>query len=67
MEEHGFLTSNVAERPGARVSLRLRTLARDIARFGGVERVAAAIDKALSGVGRYLSNSALARARLIGA
>ncbi len=67
MEEHGFLTSNVAERPGARVSLRLRALARDIARFGGVQRVAVAIDSALTGVRRYLSDPALARMRLIGA
>ena len=41
-------------------------VARDIARFGGVEQVEAAVDSAWRGVGRYLSDPQLARARLLG-
>ena len=46
LEDHGIITSNVAERPGARVSLRLRPTAIEVERFGGPARVVDAVESA---------------------
>jgi len=66
MEESGFLTSNVAERPGARVSLRLRPTAKEVERMGGFEHADRAIDAALSRLGPYLADQNATAALLFG-
>lgn len=66
MRLHGFLTSNVAERPGARVSLRLRTVARDIARFGGIGAVVAAVDEAICFAAGHIADLDGARRIILG-
>ncbi len=66
MRKHGFLTSNVAERPGARVSLRLRTVAKEIKRFGGVDAVADAVVEAVDQTAAQLQDLASARELIFG-
>ena len=49
LEEFGVLTGNVAERPGARVSLRLRPTAEEVACLGGMDAVVEIVDGAMDG------------------
>ena len=57
LEDHGIFTSNVAERPGARVSLRLRPTAAEVERFGGPERVVEAVANAFAKLATLLDDN----------
>ena len=67
LEDHGIVTSNVAERPGARVSLRLRPTAAEVARFGGPARVVEAVSDALGRLRPLLGDEPAAHAKIFGA
>ncbi len=47
VEDYGILTSTALERPGSRVSLRLRPNLDEVKRFGGLEKIVNAINEAL--------------------
>jgi L-seryl-tRNA(Ser) seleniumtransferase len=67
LEDFGIVTSNVAERPGARASLRLRPTIEEVERFGGAEQVVAAVDTAFQRVRGLLGDAAAARVMILGA
>ena len=67
LEDHGIVTSNVAERPGARVSLRLRPTAAEVERFGGAEQVADAVADAFGTLRRLLGDDRACHAKFFGA
>ena len=66
LQRHGILTGNAAERPGARVSLRLRPSANEVARFGGLDAVADAIDDALDRSCELAADLERARTMILG-
>lgn len=66
LEDHGIVTSNVAERPGARVSLRLRPTAAEVERFGGPERVVDAVAKGLGKLRLLLGDDRACHAKIFG-
>lgn len=66
LEDHGIVTSNVAERPGARVSLRLRPTAVEVERFGGPGRVVDAVEHAFSKLRTLLGDTERAHAKIFG-
>jgi len=66
LERFGVLTGNVAERPGARVSLRLRPTADEVARLGGVDSVAGVVDRAIDGAAELAADLDRARAAILG-
>ena len=66
LERFGVLTGNVAERPGARVSLRLRPTVDDVARLGGVDAVAGVVDRAIDGATEVATDLDRARAAMLG-
>lgn len=66
LEDHGIVTSNVAERPGARVSLRLRPTAAEVDRFGGPERVVEAVADAFARLGKLLGSDRAAATMIFG-
>ena len=67
LEDHGIVTSNVAERPGARVSLRLRPTAEEVERFGGPARVVEAVADGLGKLRLLLGDDKAAYAKIFGA
>ena len=67
LEDNGIVTSNVAERPGARVSLRLRPTAAEVERFGGPDRVVEAVSDALGKLRLLLGDEPAAHAKIFGA
>lgn len=54
LRDHGVLTVNTHGQPGSRVSLRLKPTAGAVARAGGTEALAAALDGAMREVGEHL-------------
>ena len=66
LEDHGVVTSNVAERPGARVSLRLRPTADEVERFGGPARVVDAVDDAFETLRTLLNDDNAASRKIFG-
>ncbi len=64
--DDGFVTSNVAERPGARVSLRLRPTAAEVDRFGGPKRVVDAVDAGFQKLRTLLGEPQTAREIIYG-
>lgn len=66
LEDHGIVTSNVAERPGARVSLRLRPTATEVERFGGPDRVVDAVEHAFGRLRALLGDTRAAEAKIFG-
>ena len=66
LERFGILTGNVAERPGARVSLRLRPNAEEVARLGGVDAIAGVVDRAIDGATELAADLGRARGALLG-
>ena len=66
LEDHGIVTSNVAERPGARVSLRLRPTAAEVERFGGPERVVDAVAQGLGKLRLLLGDDRACHAKIFG-
>lgn len=66
LERHGMLTSNAAERPGARVSLRLRPHPEEVARFGGPEKVVDVIDDAFRQLGEIQADPLQVEAIILG-
>lgn len=66
LEDHGVVTSNVAERPGARVSLRLRPTADEVERFGGPARVVDAVDDAFATLRTLLDDDNAASRKIFG-
>ena len=66
LERYGILTGNVAERPGARVSLRLRPSADEVARFGGVGAVVGALDRAIDAACELAADFDRARSAVLG-
>ena len=66
LEDHGIVTSNVAERPGARVSLRLRPTASEVERFGGPDFVVNAVGLAFGKLQTLLGDPAAAEAKIFG-
>ena len=66
LERFGVLTGNVAERPGARVSLRLRPTADEVARLGGVDVVAGVADRAIDGATEVAADLDRARGVILG-
>ena len=67
LERFGVLTGNVAERPGARVSLRLRPTIEEVARLGGVDAVVGVVDRAIDGATEVAADLDLARGVILGA
>ena len=67
LEDHGIVTSNVAERPGARVSLRLRPTAAEVERFGGPNRVVEAVADGFGKLRHMLGGGEAAHAKIFGA
>ena len=67
LENYGIVTSNVAERPGARVSLRLRPTAAEVERFGGPERVVEAVANAFAKLATLLDDNRAAKTKIFGA
>jgi L-seryl-tRNA(Ser) seleniumtransferase len=66
LREWGVITVNAASQPGARVSLRLKPSPKELERFGGVDAVTDAIDKAFSLVAGILSDENAAREVILG-
>ena len=66
LERFGVLTGNVAERPGARVSLRLRPMVEDVARLGGVDAVVGVVDRAIDGATELAADLDRARTAILG-
>ena len=66
LEDHGIVTSNVAERPGARVSLRLRPTAAEVERFGGPDRVVDAVADGFGKLRMLLGDAEAADAKIFG-
>lgn len=66
LQRFGVLTGNVAERPGARVSLRLRPSADEVARLGGVDVVAGVVDRAIDGATEVAADLDRARGVILG-
>ena len=66
LERFGVLTGNVAERPGARVSLRLRPTVEDVARLGGVGAVVGVVDRAIDGATELAADLDRARTAMLG-
>ena len=66
LERFGVLTGNVAERPGARVSLRLRPTAEEVARLGGMDSVVGIVDGAMDGASELAADLGRARATILG-
>ena len=66
LEEFGVLTGNVAERPGARVSLRLRPTAEEVACLGGMDAVVEIVDGAMDGATELAADLERARATILG-
>ena len=66
LERFGVLTGNVAERPGARVSLRLRPTADVVARIGGADAVVGLVDRAIDGATELAADLDRARKVLLG-
>ena len=66
LEDHGIVTSNVAERPGARVSLRLRPTAEEVERFGGPDRVVDAVADAFGTLRTLLGDTQAADVKIFG-
>ncbi len=66
LEDHGIVSSNVAERPGARVSLRLRPTAAEVERFGGPDRVVEAVADAFDKLRPLVGDEEAAYAKIFG-
>ena len=66
LEDYGIITSNVAERPGARVSLRLRPTAIEVERFGGPARVVDAVDSAFGKLRMLLGDEHAVKTKIFG-
>ena len=66
LERFGILTGNVAERPGARVSLRLRPNAGEVASLGGVDAIVDIVDRAIDGATELAVDLDRAREALLG-
>ena len=66
LERFGILTGNVAERPGARASLRLRPTVDEVARLGGVDAVVGVVDRAIDGATALAADLGQARMFLMG-
>ena len=66
LEDHGIVTSNVAERPGARVSLRLRPTAAEVGRYGGPDRVVDAVADAFDKLRTLLGDPQAAEEKIFG-
>ncbi|MDH3673626.1 MAG: aminotransferase class I/II-fold pyridoxal phosphate-dependent enzyme [Gammaproteobacteria bacterium] len=66
LERHGILTSNVAERPGARPSLRLRPTAEEVKRFGGPQKVVDTIADAFAHLRRLIEDVGGAKRMILG-
>jgi L-seryl-tRNA(Ser) seleniumtransferase len=66
LEDYGIITSNVAERPGARVSLRLRPTAIEVERFGGPARVVDAVDSAFGKLRMLLGDDQAVKTKIFG-
>lgn len=66
LEDYGIITSNVAERPGARVSLRLRPTAIEVERFGGPARVVDAVDSAFGKLRMLLGDDRAVKTKIFG-
>ena len=66
LEDHGIVTSNVAERPGARVSLRLRPTAAEVERFGGPDRVVEAVAHAFEKLQTLIGDAEAVEAKIFG-
>ena len=66
LEDYGIVTSNVAERPGARVSLRLRPTAAEVKRFGGPDRVVDAVEDGFGKLRMLLGDAEAADAKIFG-
>ena len=63
---YGILTGNVAERPGARVSVRLRPTVDEVARLGGVDAVVGAVEHAIDGAAELAADLGRARRAMLG-
>lgn len=66
LERFGVLTGNVAERPGARVALRLRPNADEAARLGGVDAIVGIVDRAIDGAAELAADLGRARRAMFG-
>ena len=66
LEKFGVLTGNVAERPGARASLRLRPTAEEVARLGGMATVVEIVDGAMDGATELGADLERARRTILG-
>lgn len=66
LEDYGIVTSNVAERPGARVSLRLRPTAAEVERFGGPDRVVDAVADAFGKLRTLLGDPQATEEKIFG-
>ena len=67
LEDHGIVTSNVAERPGARVSLRLRPTAAEVERFGGPDCVVEAVADGFGKLRFLIGDDKAVHAKIFGA
>ena len=66
LEDFGMITSNVAERPGARVSLRLRPTADEVRRFGGPARVVDALESSFQKIRALVRDENAVREKIYG-
>ncbi|MDB5413513.1 MAG: Selenocysteine synthase [Rubritepida sp.] len=66
MERHGMLTTNIAGQPGSHPALRLKPAGPALERCGGVEAVAAAVDRELDAVAGLLGAPAEICGMLLG-
>lgn len=66
LEDWGILTVNVAGQPGARVSLRLKPVAGMLERFGGANRMAEAVDAALTTLSEMIDDPEQMRRTILG-
>ena len=67
LERCGVLTVNTHGQPGGRVSIRLKPVAGAVARAGGAEALAAALEAAMEEVAAHLDDPAWTARRLFGA
>ena len=61
LRDWGIITVNASAQPGARVSFRLKPAPEEVERFGGVDAVLQAIEKAFNLVGELLGDQNAAR------